>query len=260
VEGSTLVSDVAHAKRLLIVTLHDVAPPFETEIRDQLERLSKSGVQPRVLEVVPNWHGSQPITRYPSLVELLHAEQAAGSQIVLHGWEHRSHGQLRGAPWTRLRGALFARDAAEFLTLLPEEAEQAVTQGLDALEAVGLGRPGTFCAPGWLMTEEAAGAIGRCGMRYIVDMFGVRDLQTLRRYRLPAIGYMGAHEAGIQILNAIIRQTVGRQAKALQVYLHPQSGKRSARDRILEEIADMVGRGGWVPTTYDALETISWAL
>jgi uncharacterized protein len=242
------------ARRSLVVTLHDVAPPFEAEIRAQLAQLAAVGVQRCVLKVVPNWHGSHPISESPSLLELLRSQLAAGSELVLHGLEHRPHGPLRGNPWSRLRGTVFAPDAAEFLTLPPAAAARSVRAGFDLLEEAGLPRPSAFCAPGWLLTGDIRAALASAGIRYLIGMFSMHDLQTARRYWLPAIGYMGAspgQEAGVRLLNGIIRRTVLPRAAVAKVYLHPQGGMHNtALCRTFAELANMVGRDGWVPTTY----------
>jgi len=242
------------ARRSLVVTLHDIAPPFEVEIRAQLAQLAAVGVQRCVLKVVPNWHGSHPLSESPSLVELLRSQLAAGSELVLHGLEHRPHGPLRGTPWSRLRGTVFAPDAAEFLTLSPAAAARAVREGFDLLEEAGLPRPSAFCAPGWLLTGDIRAALAGAGIRYLIGMFSVHDLRTARTYRLPAIGYMGAspgQEAGIRLLNSMIRRTILPRAAVAKVYLHPQGGMHNAAlCRTLAELANMVGRDGWVPTTY----------
>ncbi len=245
------------SRQVLIVTLHDVAPPFEAEIRAQLEQLAAAGVRRCVLKVVPDWHGSHPISGSPSLIDLLCSQLAAGSQLVLHGLEHRPHGPLRGAFWNRLRGAVFARDAAEFLTFPPSEAARAVREGLELFEEAGLPRPSAFCAPGWLLAGDMYAAIARAGIRHVIGMFSVHDLWTSRRYWLPAVGSMGVssgQEAGVQLLNGIVRRTVLHRAAAAKVYLHPQGGMRNPGVRqMIAEVAEMVDRGNWLPATYAEL-------
>src|SRR5437763_246282 len=53
--------------------------------------------------VVPNWHGGNPIASHPPLIELLRAQVTGGSEVVLHGLEHRARGQLSGAWLDRRR-------------------------------------------------------------------------------------------------------------------------------------------------------------
>lgn len=244
------------ATRRVIVSLHDVAPPFEDAIRAQLALLAAIGVRRVALKVVPNWHGAYPLSGSPSLVALLHEQLAAGSQIILHGFEHQPYGSrpFRG-PWlSRARARLFAANAAEFLTLSADEAADALQQGIATFERAGLPRPDTFCAPGWLHNPETAAALKREEFRYLIDMFVARDLWTGHSVWTPGMGYMGAgpgQERGVQILNGIVRQTALRATNVAKVYLHPQGDPTGAivRQR-LASLAEMIERDGWQPATY----------
>lgn len=73
------------AIRRVIVSLHDVAPPYEAAIRAQFDLLAAIGVRRVALKVTPNWHGARPLSSSPTLVELLHAQVAAGSQLMSRG-------------------------------------------------------------------------------------------------------------------------------------------------------------------------------
>lgn len=244
------------AQRRVIVSLHDVAPPFEAAIRQQVELLAAIGVRRLVLKVVPNWHGAYPLQDSPAFADFLREQHEAGSQLVLHGFEHRPYrSRSFHGPWlSRLRARLFAADAAEFLTLSADEAEAALQRGLACFEQVGLPRPTMFCAPGWLHNAEAETALRRAGLRYLIGMFAVHDLRERRRIRTPGVGYMGAspgQELGVQVLNGIVRQSALRVAPVVKVYLHPQQDPTGAvvRQR-LAELAKMIGQDGWRPATY----------
>lgn len=241
--------------RRLIVSLHDVAPPFEHEIRSQLEALAAVGVHRCVLKVVPNWHGDHPLSSAPSLVELLQERCETGSELVLHGLEHRRQGPLRGPVHDRLRASLFAGDAAEFLTLAPDDALRSVRQGRELFAAAGLPAPTSFCAPGWLLAPDLRSALAEAGIRRVIGMFTVYDLETGCRRILPALGSMGAaplHEAAIQLGNRIVR-LAGLRADIEKVYLHPQGGtERPDVRRVLSQAQRMIAQG-WQPATYREL-------
>lgn len=247
------------AIRQVIVSLHDVAPPFEDAIRKQLDLLAASGVRRVVLKVTPNWHGAHSLDDAPSLVELLRAQVAAGSQLVLHGYEHWSRpGRSFHGPWLmRVRARLFAADAAEFLTLAPDEAEAALRRGLDCFARLDLPRPTMFCPPGWLSDPAIETALRRVGIRYLVGMFSVRDVRSSWRLWTPGVGYMGAsagQETGVQILNGIVRHTALRASSVTsvaKVYLHPQHDPTGALvRRRLAELERMLGQDGWQLATY----------
>lgn len=244
------------AIRRVVVSLHDVAPPFEAAIQSQLEMLAQIGV-PRVsLLVVPNWHGAAPLHTSPSLVRMLHAQVAAGSELILHGFEHRPHiGRPFTGPWlSRVRARLFAADAAECLTLSADETRDALRRAVACFTELGLPEPTTFCAPGWLHNAQTLAALQRMGFCALISMFSVRDARDQRRAWTPAVGYMGAgpgQELGVQILNGIVQQTAWRAASVASVYLHPQCDPSGALvRRSLATLARMIERDGWQPATY----------
>jgi predicted deacetylase len=208
------------------------------------------------LNIVPNWHGSHLLSSSPSLLDLLREQAAAGSELVLHGLEHRRQGRLTGPIWSRLRAELFAGDAAEFLSLGSEDAAGAVRRGFDIFAQAELPEPSTFCAPGWLLTRQAIAALAGTGIRRIAGMFSVVDLTSERRCWLPSIGHMGAstgQEAGVQLMNLLVGHTLVRAAGAVCVYLHPQRREQgSGERRTLAAVARLVD-DGWVPTTYREL-------
>jgi len=239
--------------RRLIVALHDVAPPYEVQIRAQLAALTAAGIDRVVLKVVPNWHGRFPLTEAPSLLDVLRRHQAAGSQIVLHGYQHRLAGSLRGGGLTRVRGELFAREAAEFMSLDRHHAQRATELGLEMLSRAGLGRPDTFCPPGWLITSDATSGVRAAGVRRMVTMFGSTNLVRDRRRWIPAIGYMGvggAHELGIRSLNALVDSTVPFSS-TLTIYFHPGGLTLGRTERRLVERAERMVNAGWRPATYE---------
>lgn len=242
--------------RQVVVSLHDVAPPFEAAIRTQIGLLASVGVRRLALKVTPDWHGASALHDAPSLVELLRAQVAAGSQLIMHGYTHQARaGSALQGPWlTRTRGRLFAVDAAECLTLSSEEAEEALRCGLAEFERAGLPRPTMFCAPGWLHNAATEAALRRTGFRYMIDMFLVRDLWTQRRIWTPAVGYMGAapgQEMGVRALNVMIQRAALPSASVAKVYLHPQHDPAGPIVRHwLVALQRMIERDGWQPATY----------
>lgn len=242
--------------RHVVVSLHDVAPPFEAAIRTQIGLLAEVGARRLALKVTPDWRGASPLHASPSFVELLRAQVAAGSQLIMHGYTHQARtGRVFQGPWlTRTRGRLFAGESAECLTLSSEEAEEALRRGLAEFDRAGLPRPTMFCAPGWLHNAATEAALRRTGFRYLIDMFLVRDLQTRRRIWTPAVGYMGAgagQELGVRALNAMVRRAALPSASVAKVYLHPQGDSTGPIVRHwLAALERMIERDGWQPATY----------
>ncbi|MGI8827502.1 MAG: DUF2334 domain-containing protein [Chloroflexota bacterium] len=240
-------------KKRFIISLHDVAPPFENEIRAQLDALARIHVHRCALKVVPNWHGAYPLPAARSLIDLLRAQHEGGSELILHGLEHRRRGALRGPLRLRLRGALFAGDAAEFLTLSAPELLRSVRWGRELFERADLPVPSTFCAPGWLVAPGSWNALTEAGIRHVIGMFTVYDLERSRRRYMPAVGYMGAspvHEAGIRLGNRLA-WLASSHSTIVKIYLHPRGGAQGEGfRRVLAGVMRLIEEG-WQPATYE---------
>lgn len=238
---------------MLIVAIHDVAPSELSEVRWLLGQLDALGVSRRVLKVIPAPPAGGDLAE---LLHLLRDELAAGSEVVLHGWTHHADGPLRGGLADRIRGRLFAGDAAEFLALDDAEVDRRVAAGRAWLDEHELPADG-FCPPGWLATPALAGALRGAGFRYEVTLRGLRDLARGKWIVLPPTGYMGAgrgQEALIRLGVALVSRPLRRVlAPGLhRVFLHPQGASRN-RDcaRVLEGIGALAETHR--TTTYGAL-------
>lgn len=231
------LEEAVSRSRSLIVAVHDVSPRMLEETRFLLARLDGMGVRPRVLKVIP-----QDLLTSAPLVELLRAEQERGSEVVQHGFSHRRLGRLRG-PWRRrLRAAIFAPDAAEFLSLSADEMASRLADGREIFRRAGLSAGG-FCAPGWLEPGDLHAILRRAGFRYDVRMTGVIDLTSGRRIWTDWVGYMGA--GGLQERLVIVADALNRLSApmfdALKVFFHPQRAPQSgACRRILEAIPGLM--------------------
>jgi predicted deacetylase len=233
----------------LVVTVHDVAPRTEADTAWLLDELTARGIARRALAVIPNDGGLGPIPPQGALAARVRAEAAAGNEVLLHGWTHRGEGPLRG-PWAdRLRGRLFARDAAELLSVSAADVRSRVVQGLGALHDLGLEGRG-YLAPGWLAPPELPATLREAGMTHLVGFAQVRDLVRDRSIPAPGIGYMGA--GGLHERLAALGGWAARRARpgapVLQVYLHPAGARRSDRCRALLDTLPSLARGRTVTT------------
>lgn len=208
----------------LVVSVHDVAPPLLPGLRALLRELDRLQAWPRVLKVVPNLAGHFPLHRSPELVDLLRAEVAAGSEVVLHGYTHRTAGDL-GDGWTvRLRAAVFAPDDAEFVSVGPAEALRRLQAGLEELDRCGLRARG-FCAPGWLEPRWLAELLRASGFRYHVTMGCLCDLAHGRRVWTPWFGSVGAgglHELLVHVGGAAGVWASRTPWGVVKAFFHPQ--------------------------------------
>ncbi len=236
----------------LLVTIHDVAPPFASGVRQLLDELDQRNIRPRVLKVVPCYAGRWPLAEDAELCRLLRAEVAAGSEIVAHGWSHTTRGRLQGSPLARLRGRLFAPRASEFSSLsAPIAGEAALAARRAIVEAIGV-EPDGFCAPAWLTNHAGRSGVASAGYRYVLEQSGLRDLRTGRAIATPWQGFMGVggfHERLLQLGNwavaALARLRYGGLSRSpvVKVFLHPQRLQDGrARRRVLDHLTALAAQ------------------
>lgn len=238
------------------MSLHDVTPAFEPDIRAQIDTLLASGITQFVLKAVPSWHGAYRLSENPAFVSFLASHVLAGAEICLHGKEHRVRGPLAyGSTMARARARLFAPQAAEFISIPPDEAADSIAEGLAEIERASLPAPVSFCAPAWLMPEDCKPLLRSAGLSVYVGMYSLEILDGSITYRVPGFGYMGGsevHEVGIRLLNRLMSPITGR-AQLVKVYLHPDtSGRRRWRSTI-ETVRTMIEKNGLIPETYAGL-------
>lgn len=163
----------------LIVSIHDVAPPFEPQIDAILGRLKALGVTRCSLLVVPDYHGGGRADRNAGWVSRLKSWQAEGHEMVLHGYFHRAG--KNGSPDLKhafLRNVYTASES-EFLELDVAEASGRLKLGLEVLGNAGLA-PRGFVAPAWLMNAEVLKTLGELGFDYTNTLKKIIDLKSGR--------------------------------------------------------------------------------
>jgi len=238
------------------VGLHDVTPAFEADIRSQVDELQAIGISRFVFKVVPSWHGGHRLSDYPAFVAFLKSHMDTGSEMCLHGLEHAARGPLvAGSVAYRVRARLFAPQAAEFLTLSPNQARKAIDAGVAEFDRVSLGAPCTFCAPAWLMPPEYKGILRAAGISTYVGMYSVENLETGVRRHIPGFGFMGGsglHELGIRSMNTMTRPLT-RHANTIKVYLHPDTTGRGRWKPAVERLKVLTQGGGYRAETYSGI-------
>jgi predicted deacetylase len=226
-----------------VVSVHDIAPSTLAEVRWLLAALDRIGIGTRVLKVVPAEDGTRDLRTLPEFGPLLRDEVSRGSEVVLHGFSHRTAGPLRGALWDRARARLFGPDAAEFLSIDEETMRRRISEGTEILGDLGL-EPRGFCAPGWLASPQLTEVLGTLGFRYDLRFGSVRDLERGRCLRIPGFGYMGAgprQERLVGIEARLVRAAWSRAA-FLRVFLHPQGAPQSRACHDVLEILTALAR------------------
>ena len=158
--------------KLLLASIHDVSPRFETEV-DQLLDLLEPHVGNRLaMLVVPNHWGDAPIMPGSAFASRLRGWSDAGIEIFLHGFFHRDDSVHRGI-LNRARGRLMTAGEGEFLGLPIAEASSRIAAGRSLLQDI-TGRPvAGFIAPAWLYGFGARRALEEMDIPLAEDHFRV---------------------------------------------------------------------------------------
>ena len=229
---------------MLVVAIHDVDLAALDEVRWLLARLDQAALRPRVLLVVPARDGVE-LAPDSELMDLLRAEQGAGSEIAVHGYTHRAEGPILGSGPAALRARLFAPADAEFLTISREEARRRLARGREVIESAGL-RVSGFCAPGWLAPAWLDETAREAGYGYVIGMVRIADLVRARSRYVPGFGYMGADAVQERLVgvggdvSVSLNRWLGEQVPHLTAFLHPARAPLAPEAaRTLERIAGL---------------------
>lgn len=145
---------------LLLASIHDVSPRFESEV-DRLVEVLQPHVGDRIaMLVVPNHWGSAPIVPGSPFAARLRRWSEAGFEMFLHGFYHRDDHRHTGADGIRAR--LMTNGEGEFLGLSRAQARERIERGRSLVEDL-LGAPiAGFVAPAWLYGRGAVEALEDC--------------------------------------------------------------------------------------------------
>jgi predicted deacetylase len=154
--------------RLLLASIHDVSPRFETEVDGLLDLLAPHVGSRLAMLVVPDHWSSAPIIPGSPFATRLRSWADDGIEIFLHGFSHRDEAQ-HGGRADRLRARFMTASEGEFLGLTYCEASERFERGRGLLEGV-IGRPiDGFVAPAWLYGNGAREALRDAGVALAED-------------------------------------------------------------------------------------------
>ena len=154
--------------RLLLTSIHDVGPLFESEVDQLFDRMIRPlGSARMAMLVVPNHWGQAPLSAAPAFQRRLRGWAEAGVEMFVHGWFHKATTRHSGfAAW---KGAHMTAGEGEFLGLDAETAAQRIADGRALIEDI-IGRPAAgFVAPAWLYGKGAHTALAVSGLPIAED-------------------------------------------------------------------------------------------
>lgn len=156
------------AMKRLLLSVHDVAPCFESEVDRLTDLLARIAGGPRLaMLVVPDHWGRSALRSAPGFQTRLRGWSEAGVDMFVHGWSHKDDYSHQGAAAFKARH--MTSGEGEFLGLSRDEAIRRMAAGKALIEDV-TGRPvAGFIAPAWLYGEGAMSALRECGFALAED-------------------------------------------------------------------------------------------
>lgn len=112
--------------------------------------------------VVPDFHSSGRIDRFPEFCSWLRELRAAGVEIAQHGLHHLDSSHVFSA-----KGSLFTRGEGEFVSLSLQQALPKIAHGFDLLSGVLGEPPSGFTAPAWLYSRGTREALAGLSFQWI---------------------------------------------------------------------------------------------
>ncbi len=240
----------------LVASLHDVHPGSFAAVRAQAGFLSARGVDRFTLLVVPDYHGRGRFDADAGLVGWLRERQAAGDDIVLHGFRHwigpEDAGRGLGAWYWR---RVYTANEAEFLRLPLARARELLARGREMLEGAGL-RTAGFIAPAWLLGEEARAAVWALEFGYTTTISRVlyRDGREVRARSLCWSSRAAWRRLGSRVWNGALWRRLRRAGSPVaRLALHPRDLEHPAMRSQIGRIVEEATGGGWRGAVYSEL-------
>jgi predicted deacetylase len=220
---------------LLLASIHDVSPRFESEI-DGLADLLGAHVGDRLaMLVVPNHWGDAPIVPGSPFAARLRRWAELGMEMFLHGFFHRDVSRHPRA-FDRLRARFTTAGEGEFLGLSASEACARLREGRSLIEDV-IGRPiDGFVAPAWLYGQGALDALAASSIPVAEDHLRVWSPATGRELaRGPVITW--ASRTPTRLASSLVAAAALRRwpMKVLRVGVHPPDCRHPILVRSIEK-------------------------
>ena len=214
--------------RLLLASIHDVSPRFESEV-DQLMALLGTHVGSRLaMLVVPNHWGEAPLVPGSPFATRLRRWADDGIEMFLHGFYHRDMIE-HGAVADRLRASFMTAGEGEFLGLSKQDAAERIARGRSLVEDV-IGRPvAGFIAPAWLYGSGALEALRHASIPLAEDHLRVWSPASGKQLaRGPVITW--ASRTRLRLLSSLAASAVLRHAPldVLRIGVHPPDVRHPA--------------------------------
>jgi predicted deacetylase len=224
----------ANARRLLLASIHDVSPRFDSEVSALFDLLEPHVGNRVALLAVPNHWGGAPITAGSAFATKLRGWAEAGAEIFLHGFYHRDESRHQTAS-DRIRAGFMTAGEGEFLGLSAKDAASRIDQGKELLEQITGRAIAGFVAPAWLYGQGALEALADRRIAIAENHLRVWSPATgAELARGPVITW--ASRTRPRLVSSLIAARLLRRAPvpALRIGVHPPDIRHPALVRSIE--------------------------
>jgi uncharacterized protein len=213
---------------LLLASIHDVSPRFESEVDRLMELLDPHVGKRLAMFVVPNHWGDAPIVLGSPFAARLRGWADGGVEIFLHGFYHRDDSEHLNAV-SRSKARFMTANEGEFLALNRVDAAKRIAEGRALIEDA-IGRPiSGFVAPAWLYGKPALEALQDAAIAIAEDHLRIWSPETGHRLaRGPVITW--ASRTRTRLVSSLVAAAMLRRApmEVLRIGVHPPDVRHAA--------------------------------
>ena len=245
-----VVAAASATRDFLIVSIHDVAPATQSTTEKIISELAEKGIRHCSLLVVPDYHHQGTSMQDRQFVSWLRNLEAAGNEIVIHGYFHERPRRGRESLLETFVTQFYTQGEGEFYDLGYDEAFRRIKTARDEFQAAGL-KPRGFVAPAWLLSSESERAARDAEMEYTTRLGTVCDLRSGETFPARSLVYSVRNSwrrAVSLIWNAALNRAL-ESKPLLRLSIHPPDFSHPA---IWRQIVDLISETvpARTPTTY----------
>ncbi len=165
----------------VLVSLHDVTPVMFERSKALVGLIMQRTGANFTMLVVPDYHNTGRIDRFPDFCSWLRELSSAGVEIAQHGLYH-----LGDSGRFSIEGSFLTKGEGEFLQLEAAEAENRIDEGYRIMSDV-LGRPPSgFTAPAWIYSRGTREALKQYPFKWIENRWSI-EFSGTERLTVPAV-------------------------------------------------------------------------
>jgi predicted deacetylase len=245
-----VVAAPSATRDFLIVSVHDVAPSTRSTAERIISELGRHGVRVCSALVVPDYHHEGAAMQDRQFVAWLRDLEAAGHEMVIHGYFHERPRQKAETVFDRFVTQVYTNGEGEFYDLGYDEAFRRIKTAREEFWASGL-KPSGFVAPAWLLGPDAERAARDAEMEYTTRLRSVHDLRSSENFPARSIVY-SVRNGWRRTTSLLWNAALGRALKhnpLLRISIHPADYSHPS---VWRQIVDLITatNGTRMVTTY----------